>query len=220
MNCSPESGTEIKRRRLPALRLFGRILLLGLALSILGCATTSPKNTSNACRIFSGRKSWYKATKKSYKKWGVPIYVQLAIIRQESNFDEDAKPPRKRLLWVIPWTRPSSAYGYAQVIDETWEWYKDSTGRWFADRDDFSDVADFIGWYGRISHRKLGISKDDAYRQYLAYHEGHGGYKRKTYRKKKWLRDVARKVEGNSKRYRKQLRKCEEDLNRSWFWPF
>jgi len=201
-------------------RVVASLLLFSLALSILGCATTTPRNTSNACRIFSGRTSWYKATRKSHQKWGIPIHVQLAIIRQESNFDEDAKPPRQRLLWIIPWTRPSSAYGYAQVIDETWDWYKDSTGRWFADRDDFGDVADFIGWYGRISHRKLGIAKDDAYRQYLAYHEGHAGYRKKTYRKKKWLRDVARKVDRNAKRYEKQLRTCEADLNRSWFWPF
>jgi hypothetical protein len=132
-----------------------------------------------------------------------------------------AKPPRQKLLWFIPWFRPSSAYGYAQALDETWEWYIKKTGNWGADRYDFGDVSDFIGWYGDISYQKLGISKWDAYNQYLAYHEGHGGFKRKTYLKKPWLIKVARKVEANADRYSKQLSGCRSELDKGWsFWPF
>ena len=187
----------------------------------MGCATSPPQNTSDACAIFEEKDGWYDSAKDSYEKWGVPVHVQLAIIRQESSFKHDAKPPRQKLLWVIPWTRQSSAYGYAQIKDSTWDWYRDKTGNRWADRDDFDDAVDFVGWYCNTSHRILGISKWDAYNQYLAYHEGHGGFKRKTYRKKKWLVKTARKVDSNAKRYRAQLARCEDELDRGWsLWPF
>jgi hypothetical protein len=118
------------------------------------------------------------------------------------------------------WWRVSSAYGYAQVKDDTWDWYKSKTGNWGADRDDYADAVDFMGWYSTVSQKTLGISKWDAYNQYLAYHEGHGGWKRKTYNKKKWLIGVARKVEANAKQYSTQLKRCEDNLGSSWWWPF
>jgi hypothetical protein len=158
---------------------------------------------------------------KSYRQWGVPIHVQLAIIYQESAFKDDAKPPRTKLLWVIPWKRQSSAYGYGQVLDGTWDKYRKSTGHRWADRDDFDDVVDFIGWYGATSTRELGISKSDAYSQYLAYHEGQVGYKKKSYRKKRWLQKVAHRVEKRAARYKLQLVGCEDELGKGWFsWLF
>ena len=188
-------------------KIFLYLLLFLIIFS--GCATSPPKNINNACRIFDEKTKWYKASYKSYKKWGVPVHVQLAIMHQESRFVSDAQPPRRTLLWFIPWTRPSDAFGYAQVLDSTWEWYKDKTGNWFADRDDYKDAVDFIGWYGNISYNTLKISKWDAYGQYLAYHEGHGGYKRRTYLKKKWLMQVAEKVKANANRYALQLKQCK-----------
>lgn len=198
------------------------LLLCALALPggvlVLSCSTSPPENISDSCDIFDEKGNWYAAAHDSYEKWGVPVHVQLAIIYQESRFVHDAKPPRRKLLWVIPWTRLSSAYGYGQIKDSTWDWYLDSTGRRFADRDDFDDVVDFIGWYGSLSHRTLGISKWDAYSQYLAYHEGHGGFKRKTYKKKPWLIKVARKVNARAKRYHTQLQRCEDSLDKGgWF---
>ena len=187
-------------------KLFLCLLLILIILS--GCSTGPPKHINNACSIFDEKSSWYKAANKSYKKWGVPVHVLLAIMHQESRFVSGAKPPRRTLLWFIPWTRPSYAFGYAQVKDSTWDWYKDKTGNWFADRDDFKDAVDFIGWYGNVSYNMLKISKWDAYGQYLAYHEGHGGYKRRTYLKKKWLMQVAKKVKTNADSYAQQLKKC------------
>ena len=202
-------------------RLSGWWVLAVTALLSVGCATSPPQNITDACEIFEEKDGWYDGTKDAYEKWGVPVHVQLAIIHQESRFQHDAKPPRRKVLGVIPWTRRSSAYGYAQIKDSTWDWYRDKTGNRWADRDDFDDAVDFVGWYGNTSHRMLGISKWDAYNQYLAYHEGHGGYKRKTYRKKKWLVNAAQKVERNAKRYRTQLARCEDDLDRGWrLWPF
>ncbi|MCO6411172.1 MAG: hypothetical protein J5I92_00350 [Thiogranum sp.] len=201
--------------------LLHRVLLLLSSGLCAACSTAPPQNLANSCDIFSEKNGWYSHARDSYEKWGVPVHVQLAIIHQESRFVHDARPPRQRLLWVIPWTRPSSAYGYGQIKDSTWDWYRKSTGNRWADRDDFDDVVDFIGWYGNMSHRMLGISRSDAYSQYLAYHEGHGGFKRKSYRKKDWLVKVARKVEARSKRYETQLNSCQASLDKGWsLWPF
>jgi hypothetical protein len=200
-----------------------KLIILGLLLSssLSGCSTSPPHSTTDACAIFTEKDDWYEASQDAYKKWGVPIHVQLAIIHQESRFKHDAKPPRDKLFWFIPWFRKSSAYGYAQVKDSTWDWYKEKTGNRWADRDDYEDAVDFIGWYGSISHDKLGISKWDAYHQYLAYHEGHGGYRQGTYKKKAWLMQVARKVDDNAKRYRAQIAACKDELESGWsLWPF
>lgn len=192
-----------------------------LLLLLTSCATRPPEDISDSCAIFDDKDNWYDGAKDSQDKWGVPIHVQLAIIHQESRFRDDAKPPRTKLLWVIPWTRQSSAYGYGQVKDSTWDWYVEKTGNRGADRDDFDDVVDFIGWYGDMSHRTLGIRRDDTYSQYLAYHEGHGGFRRKTYNKKPWLKKVAHKVERQAGQYQVQLARCEEELNSGRdFWPF
>ncbi len=197
-----------------------RLLLLGSALlSLAACASGPPTHLNDGCKIFHEKDDWYKYANESYKKWGVPVHVQLAIIYQESRFRRKAEAPDDTLLGFIPWGQVTSAYGYAQVLDSTWNWYKRSTGNSGADRDDFEDVTDFIGWYGNMSHKKLGISKWDAYNQYLAYHEGHGGWKRKTYKRKPWLMKVARKVKRHAARYAAQLKRCKDDLDDgSWFW--
>ena len=145
--------------------------------------------------------------------------MQLSIIRQESSFRFNARPPRTRLLGVIPWRRPSDAYGYAQALDSTWKWYRDETGNRFADRDDFADAIDFVGWYTDVSHKSVGISKWDPYNQYLAYHEGHTGWKRKTWRGKRWLKETARVVDHRAREWGAQLGNCEDDLDDGW-WIF
>ena len=195
------------------------ILLFALSL-LAGCSTTPPKTVDNACTIFDEKEDWYEAARAAEKKWGTPVQIQLAIMRQESSFRHDAKPPRDTVIGIPMWWRVSSAYGYAQAKDETWDWYEDKTGNRFADRDDFEDATDFIGWYTDVSHRTLGISKWDTYNQYLAYHEGHGGWKRKTYNRKPWLKQVARKVERNASTYGSQLQQCRERLEKkanSWW---
>jgi len=197
-----------------------RYLLIFTLLFAVGCAKKPPKNMDDSCAIFKEKSGWYDDANASFKKWGVPIQVQLAIIHQESRFTAKALAPRDYLLWVIPWGRKSNAYGYAQVKDETWDWYIDKTGNWGADRDDFDDATDFIGWYGDYSHKVLGISKWDAYKQYLAYHEGHGGFKAKSYLKKPWLVKVAQKVKARAGRYGAQLKRCKAELEKPWYSPF
>lgn len=203
-------------------RSTGRGLLIGsLWVLVTGCAVTPPTTVENACDIFTEKPDWYEASLRSEERWGLPIQIQLAIVRQESSFQHDAKPPRARILGVPMWWRTSSAYGYAQAKDSTWDWYRLKTGNSGADRDDYADAVDFIGWYSEVSQQLLGISKWDTYRQYLAYHEGHGGFERKTYLHKRWLMDVARKVEGYAERYGQQLRTCRQGPDqRPSYWPF
>lgn len=197
------------------------VLLAGLA----ACANTSPpSNIVNACEIFEERQDFYDAMADAEDKWGAPIHIQLAIMRQESAFDGEARPPRTWFLWVIPTGRKSSAYGYPQAKNDTWDWYKKDSGNRGADRNDIEDAADFIGWYIAKTHTMTGVSKWNAYGQYLAYHEGQGGYTKGTWKGKSWLQNVARKVERNAGVYAAQMQKCRKTLEKrrsgSWFWPF
>lgn len=181
------------------------LLLLFVIAGLSGCATAPPKNVDNICSIFKQYPKWHKATKKSEKKWGAPIPVQMAIIYQESCFRANAKPPRKRLLGFIPWCRASSAYGYTQSLDSTWQTYIRNTGNSGATRKNFNDATDFVGWYIYTSCRKLGLASNDTYSQYLAYHEGWGGYAKCTYLQKPELLAIARKVAARSRKYQLQL---------------
>lgn len=195
--------------------------LLFLSFLLFSCASTPPSNTQNSCMIFEEKKSWYKHTKKSYEKWGVPIHIQLAIIKYESAFQNRAKTERKKLLGVIPWKRKSSAFGYGQVVDGTFDWYKKDTGEYGASRVNFKDVTNFIGWYVNKSHEMLGIRKDDAYNQYLAWHEGQGGFADKSYLDKPELITYARKLEQTAKLYEMQINDCKDVLeNRIYWWYF
>lgn len=197
------------------------IFLILLFFILTACVSTPPKSSENACAIFEEKSEWYIASKKAEEKYGLPLQVQLAIMRQESSFKHDAAPPRESFLGIPMWWRQSSAYGYAQVKDSTWDWYILKTGNSGADRDDYEDAVDFMGWYCSVSNKTLGISKWDAYNQYLAYHEGHTGWKQKTYNDKQWLVKVAKKVDRYAKQYSKQLQTCRKDLDQqsSWWWP-
>ncbi|SMN16839.1 FIG01199254: hypothetical protein [uncultured Candidatus Thioglobus sp.] len=198
-----------------------KLVLLLLSVFLTGCFFSSPAvKVDNICTLMDEKVRWYQAVKASEKKYNAPMHVQLAIIYQESHFASDAKPPRSTLFGVIPWTRASNAYGFAQAKTETWGWYQKKTGNHGAQRDKFEDAADFVGWYMNQSQRRSGISKTDAYNQYLAYHEGHGGFNRKNYNKKPWLKKVAKKVANNAKRYQQQLKQCVSQLNQNNVWSF
>lgn len=185
-------------------------------LLLLSCVSQPPSDVNNICHIFRQYPRWYRDAKDVEQRWRIPIVVQMAIIHQESKFDGRARPPRQKLLWIIPWKRPSTAYGYAQALRPTWRLYKKSTngGSFWAARDAFSDAVDFIGWYVNLANRMAGIPRNDAYRLYLAYHEGIGGYQRKTYLKKPWLIQVAAKVRARSQIYQAQLAHCRP---KTWY---
>ena len=190
------------------------ILFSIIFLFVVACTSIEITDTADSCILFKQKKNWYKATKKSYDKWNTPISLQLAIINQESSFKQFAKPKRNRLFGFIPGSRPSTAFGYAQVTNPTWDWYKSRTGNSNASRANFKDITDFIGWYVEQSNKMLGINKNDFFNQYLAYHEGQGGWKKGTHQNKKWLIDVAKLVERNANMYNNQLKDCENKLNK------
>lgn len=183
----------------------GGILLL---LLLVSCTTAPPRNVNDACAIFAEYDDWYPDAKAASQRWKVPIPVLLAIIHQESAFQADAQPPRRWHLGFIPGARPSSAYGYSQALDGTWDRYIATTGKPGADRDDFADAVDFIGWYVNETTLRNGVARSDAYNQYLAYHEGQGGFAKGTYRNKPWLLELARKVSRQAARYDSQLARC------------
>ena len=179
---------------------------------ITACSSI-PANTSNSCSIFDERYLWYKHSKRVELKWGTPIHIQLAIIKMESDFNWLAKPARKKLFKVVPYKRPSSSFGYSQAVKGTWEQYKRETGNKLATRARYKDSVDFIGWYTSKTEKILKISKKDAFKQYLAYHEGWGNFK--NYKKNKKVIKLARKVEKQSNIYKSQLLKCRNSLNKN-----
>ena len=188
-------------------------LIVLISFLLISACSSVPKNTSDGCSIFSEKYFWYKHAKKTEKKWGTPVYLQLAIIKMESDFDWLAKPQRQKIFKVIPYKRPSSSFGYSQAVKGTWEQYKRETGNKLATRARFKDSVDFIGWYTNKSETILNISKKDAFKQYVAYHEGWGNFK--NYKKNKKVVKLAKKVEKQSKIYKKQLSECRNSLNKN-----
>lgn len=191
-------------------RHFRALTLLLLLAACGGGYDSAPRNLNDACSILRQRPTYERAFKATQRKWGVPINVQMAFIYQESKFKSDARTPYKYVLGVLPMGRQSSAYGYAQALDATWKQYQRETRSRSAKRNNIRDASDFIGWYMTETRNRNGISLTNARHQYLAYHEGHTGYSRGTWRRKSWLVRVSQEVENRSQMYRAQLRNCRK----------
>ncbi|MFV0475910.1 MAG: transglycosylase SLT domain-containing protein [Pikeienuella sp.] len=199
----------MKKTRRPA--FWAAAMLLAAA-----CSSTPsgpPRNVANACSILDQRDDWGEALTDAERRWAAPPHIVMAIIWRESSFRADARPPKKyAFLGMIPDGRVSSAYGYPQALDGTWDWYREETGESGAERDDFSDAVDFVGWYLNKTQQMNGLAKSDAYNQYLAYHEGHTGYTRGRWREKGWLMNAASQVAAQAELYRMQLSDCSGRL--------
>lgn len=183
-----------------------------IVLLLAACSARVPSHPDDMCTIFREFPDWYKATQHTEDKWGVPIPVQMAIMYHESAFKKEARPPRRYFLF-IPLGRPTTAYSYSQALDGAWADYKRSSGNWRAQRNNFGDASDFVGWYCYQSHRQLGIAYEDAYAQYLAYHEGWGGYSKGTYNSQPWLIHYAQRVQSRAILYQFQLEQCKAELD-------
>ncbi len=200
------------------MRKFLLLILVSEIVFLTGCVTPRPNNVENICSIFRQYPDWYWATQRVARKWHVPVNVQMAVIHQESHFNATAKPPRTKLLWIIPWKRPTSAYGYSQAINGTWRRYKTATGNAAASRYNFADAVDFIGWYATKAYWRAGVDRTNAFQVYLAFHEGIGGYQAHSYHRNPGIMFIARKVANLSYRYRMQLASCEASLKRKPWW--
>ena len=189
-------------------RLFRAAILLAFLASCGGGNFSAPRNLDNACAIVDERPQYFSAMQDAERKWGVPVPVLMAIIHQESKFVGNARTPYRFALGIIPMGRQSSAYGYSQALDGTWDEYRDDQNRRGARRDRIDDATDFMGWYMAQSREKLGLSLGDAQSQYLAYHEGRTGYARGSYNDKPWRIEVAARVGSRAQTYGDQLISC------------
>jgi len=190
----------VKRRRIGALMLLA-------ALSACSSGDRRPTNVADICAIYRDNPQWARAAAQAEAKWGTPQEVKMAIIWRESAFRADARPPKTYFLGV-PTGRMSSAFGYAQALDGTWDWYRNETGNRGADREDFADAIDFVGWYTAKTRALNGVPPTDAFDQYLAYHEGHTGFRRGDWRSKPGVQRAASDVVRQSEIYRAQRARC------------
>ena len=188
-----------------------------VSMILSGCIATQPNDIDNICSMFDEKRNWYNSAQSAEKRWGIPIAVNMAVIYQESSFKARAKPERSKILWVLPGRRSSSAYGYAQALDSTWDDYKKISGNKRASRSNFNDAIDFVSWYNSNSRRINKIAPFDAKNFYLAYHEGNTGFARQSYNDKDWLINAADRVQFNAERFNSQLKSCENELNKGWF---
>lgn len=202
----------------PVVRIVTPLLLVSI---LGGCLSRPPQRTENLCEIFRQKPGWYADSVAAARRWNGPLDVPMAIMAQESGFRARAKPPMRFFLGFIPYGRGSDAYGYPQALDSTWRLYRREAGGLLSQRDNFGHAIDFIQWYMHRTLTTNQVAKNDAFGQYLNYHEGQGGYRRGTWRGKNWLINVARRVERRAANYRAQLESCRDELEsrrRRWFW--
>lgn len=183
-----------------------------IAVLLVACGGTrefsAPRNLDDACQLTRERPQYLTAMRNAERRWGVPVPVQMAIIHAESRFIGDARTPYRFALGVIPMGRQSSAYGYSQALDATWEEYQRATGNRRGDRTDIHDATDFIGWYSTQSNQRNSIALNDSRNLYLAYHEGQTGFARGSHNEKPWLLGVADRVASRAVMYHEQLVGC------------
>jgi len=188
------------------------VLLMMVSLLLLGGCASRPGQIQNACAILEQKNglfvNWGRAAKAAERDWGVPVPIILATINVESGFQNNARPPRKKWFGFIPGKRPSTAYGYAQALDGTWDEYRRDSGRLSARRNNFADAAGFIGWYHRQTTRKNGVDMNDAYNLYLNYYLGHAGYAKGAAHGNATAQRGAQKMQRLASQYDQQLRQC------------
>jgi hypothetical protein len=169
---------------------------------------SAPRDLDNACAIVTERPEYMRAFRAAERRYGVQPHVLMAMIYQESKFIGNNRPPHQFALGVIPVGRQSSAMGYSQALDGTWEEYQNGPGGRSARRDDIADATDFMGWYMTQTVTETGVPLNDARNQYLAYHEGRSGFNRGSYNAKAWLVRIAGEVDARAVQYQSQLAGC------------
>jgi len=109
-------------------KLFRACVLLLILGSCGARDSSAPRNLDNACSILTERPHYVRAFKQAERNFGVETHVLMAMIYQESKFISDNRPPHQYALGVIPTGRQSSALGYSQALDGTWQEYVDQRG--------------------------------------------------------------------------------------------
>lgn len=195
------------------LRSFGLgFIILASSLGLSGCVTVTPSKRDNICEVLSQKSGffnrWPQVTAAVSREFNIPAPILLATIYVESTFRSEARPPRNSLLGLIPWKRPSSAYGYAQALDLTWQGYIKKTGRRYANRRSFHDSIHFIGWYHDTSARRHNVNRNDAQALYIMYHLGNGQPTHLRAQLPSGVKQAAIRFEEAVELYKKQLKIC------------
>lgn len=192
-------------------RRFSRNLAIPLLLSLSACATP-PRHIDNVCAVFGQRNGWFddwqQAAYSASAKYGIPVPILMATIRNESGFNAYAHPARKYLLGLIPWGYVSTADGFSQALDGTWDQYRRETGNVTAQRSSFASAIDFVGWYYAKSAALLNIPRDDAYHLYLAYYLGWNAYQFGAWRDNPRVQRYALDAAKMTADYASQLQQC------------
>lgn len=193
-------------------------LLLVFVVLLASCMSLKPpSNTADLCKIFDEKRSWYRHALRAEKKWQVPLPVMMAVIYRESSFVHNARPARSKILWVIPWKRPSTAYGYSQALDETWSDYVKQTGSRNASRTSFRDSVNFVGWYLDSAAHQAKLKRWDAKNLYISYYAGISAYMSGSWREYPRLEHVANEVEQVTSNYENQLRECKKGPGSNYY---
>ncbi len=150
---------------------------------------------NDACQLLDAYPHWRVALSEARDNWQVEPWFVLAFMHQESRFNPEA-------------LSTSQAYGYAQAKADTWDWYMLKTGHVQGKRNRFDDAVDFMGFYVNRNSERNGVAINDVKNQYLAYHEGMGGFERGSYLGKPWLLTVSDKVLDRAGLYQAQLLDC------------
>lgn len=199
------------------LAVIGVVLAAGGAAALLLQGEPPPREPEQLCSVFREKPHWYRGARQAAARWGTRMSTLMAVMLQESRLDGRARPERRRLLGFLPWSRPSTAAGYAQAVDGTWGQYEQVVGG-RPRRGDFADAADFVAWYLAEVGGILGLPSRDLRQLYIAYHEGPTGYRRGSFRSKPWLEAVADRVARRAESYRSQLEGCRDALEAMLRW--
>ena len=195
--------------RLVPSRLVGLVFIACTPFLVTACiASGLPSNPSDVCKIFQQQRGWYRAALASEKRWNIGVPILMSVIKKESSFKSKARPPRKRGWFGLPGRRLSTALGYAQAKNETWADYIRATKNRGANRTNFRDAVDFVGWYLNNAARVNRISRDSAHNLYVAYHEGLTGYRIGRWRGNSFVIGIAAKVDQDAKLFARQLQNC------------
>lgn len=214
--CSPSKLNPLQISSLFLTRSVSNVCWWALIV-LSACNSSLSANSGDVCSIFAERTSWYRAVRAAEERWQTPRALNMASVYQKSSFWSRARPDREPFLWEFPRARPSSAFGYAQVLESTWQKYRQQSGNGSASRSDFADAVDFIAWYNANSRRISGIETTDAWALYYAYHEGNAGFQCGSHLRKRWLIQAADQVHQNSEKFGRQLDLCRSELEKSWF---
>lgn len=162
-------------------------------------AAPPPAPPANAtCALLAAHKGWPEALANAQARWDVPPAPLMAVVRQESNFKVEAKI-----------TQPLAPFGYAQADARTWSAYRSAVGRPHADRANFTDAVDFIGWYFAATKARTGAPYvKQLATHYLAYSRGQN----RPSKASPAARRNAAKVVAYAKAYEKDLAACPPKL--------